>query len=102
MNADQRGYFSFSICVHRRSSAAKPFHQPLNQYSISIYPFLPESTLPPVVLSSIYPKIMRIACIGGAHVDRHGVLRGPLIPGTSNRGRSKPTGRLWYSDYSFT
>jgi len=29
---------------------------------------------------------MRIACIGAAHVDRHGVLRGPLIPGTSNRG----------------
>jgi hypothetical protein len=25
MNADQRGYFSFSTCVHRRSSAAKPF-----------------------------------------------------------------------------
>ena len=39
-----------------------------------------------MVLSSIYSKIMTIACIGGAHLDRHGVLRGPLIPGTSNRG----------------
>ena len=28
----------------------------------------------------------RIACIGGAHIDRHGVLKGPLIPGTSNPG----------------
>ena len=27
-----------------------------------------------------------IACIGGAHIDRHGVLKGPLIPGTSNPG----------------
>ncbi|MCU1238238.1 MAG: PfkB domain protein [Candidatus Solibacter sp.] len=29
---------------------------------------------------------MNIACIGGAHIDRHGVLGGPLIPGTSNPG----------------
>ena len=29
---------------------------------------------------------MKIACIGGAHIDRHGVLGGPLIPGTSNPG----------------
>ena len=29
---------------------------------------------------------MRVACIGGAHIDRHGVLRRPLIPATSNRG----------------
>jgi pseudouridine kinase len=29
---------------------------------------------------------VRIACIGGAHIDRHGVLGGPLIPGTSNPG----------------
>jgi len=28
-----------------------------------------------------------IACIGGAHLDRHGVLREPLILGTSNPGR---------------
>ncbi len=28
----------------------------------------------------------RIACIGGAHIDRHGVLKGPLIAGTSNPG----------------
>jgi pseudouridine kinase len=27
-----------------------------------------------------------IACIGGAHIDRHGLLAGPLIPGTSNPG----------------
>ena len=27
-----------------------------------------------------------IACIGGAHLDRHGVLRGPLVLGTSNPG----------------
>src|ERR1022692_5314746 len=99
MNADQRGYFSF---FNLRSSAAKPFSSTSKPVFYIHLPFLPESTLPPVVLSSIYPKIMRIACIGGAHVDRHGVLRGPLIPGTSNRGRSKPTGRLWYSDYSFT
>jgi pseudouridine kinase len=30
---------------------------------------------------------MSIACIGGAHVDRHGVLHGPLVLGTSNPGR---------------
>jgi len=30
---------------------------------------------------------MWIACIGGAHIDRHGVLAGPLVPGTSNPGR---------------
>lgn len=29
---------------------------------------------------------MKIACIGGAHIDRHGVLAAPLIPGTSNPG----------------
>jgi pseudouridine kinase len=29
---------------------------------------------------------VKIACIGGAHIDRHGVLGGPLIPGTSNPG----------------
>ncbi len=29
---------------------------------------------------------MRIACIGGAHIDRHGVLKAPLVPGTSNPG----------------
>ena len=28
-----------------------------------------------------------IACIGGAHIDRHGVLAGPLVLGTSNPGR---------------
>jgi pseudouridine kinase len=28
----------------------------------------------------------RVACIGGAHIDRHGVLKAPLIPGTSNPG----------------
>ncbi|HLK67310.1 MAG TPA: carbohydrate kinase family protein [Bryobacteraceae bacterium] len=27
-----------------------------------------------------------IACIGGAHIDRHGVLRGPLVLGSSNPG----------------
>jgi len=27
-----------------------------------------------------------IACIGGAHLDRHGVLRGPLVMGSSNPG----------------
>jgi sugar/nucleoside kinase (ribokinase family) len=27
-----------------------------------------------------------IACIGGAHLDRHGVLHGPLVLGTSNPG----------------
>jgi pseudouridine kinase len=27
-----------------------------------------------------------IPCIGGAHLDRHGVLRGPSVPGTSNPG----------------
>jgi pseudouridine kinase len=27
-----------------------------------------------------------IACIGGAHIDRHGRLASPLIPGTSNPG----------------
>jgi pseudouridine kinase len=27
-----------------------------------------------------------LACIGGAHVDRRGVLRGPLVLGTSNPG----------------
>ena len=31
--------------------------------------------------------IARIACLGGAHVDRHGVLQGPLVLGTSNPGR---------------
>src|SRR5436305_11870697 len=30
---------------------------------------------------------MKIACIGGAHIDRHGLLEGPLILGTSNPGR---------------
>jgi len=30
---------------------------------------------------------MSIACIGGAHLDRHGVLAGPLVLGTSNPGR---------------
>ena len=29
---------------------------------------------------------MKIACIGGAHIDRHGLLEGPLILGTSNPG----------------
>lgn len=29
---------------------------------------------------------MRIACIGGAHLDRHGVLKQPLVQGTSNPG----------------
>ena len=29
---------------------------------------------------------MKIACIGGAHIDRHGVLKAPLVPGTSNPG----------------
>ena len=29
---------------------------------------------------------MKIACIGGAHIDRHGLLGGPLILGTSNPG----------------
>jgi len=29
---------------------------------------------------------MEIACVGGAHVDRHGMLRGPLVLGTSNPG----------------
>jgi pseudouridine kinase len=29
---------------------------------------------------------VKIACIGGAHIDRHGLLGGPLIPGTSNPG----------------
>ncbi len=29
---------------------------------------------------------MKIACIGGAHIDRHGVLASPLILGTSNPG----------------
>jgi pseudouridine kinase len=28
-----------------------------------------------------------IACLGGAHLDRHGVLHGPLLLGTSNPGR---------------
>lgn len=28
-----------------------------------------------------------IACIGGAHIDRHGVLREPLVLGTSNPGK---------------
>ncbi len=27
-----------------------------------------------------------IACIGGAHLDRHGILRGPMVLGTSNPG----------------
>ncbi|MDR3703632.1 MAG: carbohydrate kinase family protein [Candidatus Sulfopaludibacter sp.] len=27
-----------------------------------------------------------IACIGGAHLDRHGLLRAPMVPGTSNPG----------------
>jgi pseudouridine kinase len=27
-----------------------------------------------------------IACIGGAHIDRHGVLHAPMVPGTSNPG----------------
>ena len=30
---------------------------------------------------------MKIVCIGGAHIDRYGLLGGPLIPGTSNPGR---------------
>jgi pseudouridine kinase len=29
---------------------------------------------------------VKIACIGGAHIDRHGVLKGPPIGGTSNPG----------------
>jgi pseudouridine kinase len=29
---------------------------------------------------------MRIACIGGAHIDRHGMLKRPLVPATSNPG----------------
>jgi pseudouridine kinase len=29
---------------------------------------------------------VRIACIGGAHIDRHGMLKQPLVPGTSNPG----------------
>ena len=29
---------------------------------------------------------MKIACIGGAHIDRHGLLGGPLVLGTSNPG----------------
>jgi pseudouridine kinase len=29
---------------------------------------------------------VKIACIGGAHIDRHGRLDGPLIAGTSNPG----------------
>lgn len=29
---------------------------------------------------------MRIACIGGAHIDRHSTLKQPLVPGTSNPG----------------
>jgi pseudouridine kinase len=29
---------------------------------------------------------VKIVCIGGAHVDRHGMLAEPLIPGTSNPG----------------
>ncbi|HXA51089.1 MAG TPA: PfkB family carbohydrate kinase, partial [Candidatus Acidoferrum sp.] len=29
---------------------------------------------------------MRIACIGGAHIDRHGMLKQPLVPATSNPG----------------
>jgi pseudouridine kinase len=29
---------------------------------------------------------MRIACIGGAHLDRHAVLKAPFIPATSNPG----------------
>ena len=31
--------------------------------------------------------IARIACLGGSHIDRHGVLHGPLMLGTSNPGR---------------
>ncbi len=27
-----------------------------------------------------------IACIGGAHIDRHGVLNAPMVPATSNPG----------------
>jgi pseudouridine kinase len=29
---------------------------------------------------------VKIACIGGTHIDRHGMLAAPLIPGTSNPG----------------
>ena len=29
---------------------------------------------------------MKIACIGGAHIDRHAVLKGRVIAGTSNPG----------------
>jgi pseudouridine kinase len=29
---------------------------------------------------------LRIACIGGAHIDRHGVLKAPAVRGTSNPG----------------
>ena len=29
---------------------------------------------------------MRIACIGGAHIDRHWLLKQPLVPATSNPG----------------
>jgi pseudouridine kinase len=29
---------------------------------------------------------VRIACIGGAHIDRHGMLKQPLVPATSNPG----------------
>ena len=29
---------------------------------------------------------LKIACIGGAHIDRHGLLKSPLVPATSNPG----------------
>jgi pseudouridine kinase len=29
---------------------------------------------------------LKIACIGGAHIDRHAVLKGPPVPATSNPG----------------
>jgi len=29
---------------------------------------------------------VKIACIGGAHIDRHAVLKEPFVPGTSNPG----------------
>ena len=31
-------------------------------------------------------RLATIACIGGAHIDRHGRLHAPLVPGTSNPG----------------
>lgn len=34
---------------------------------------------------------MKIACIGGAHIDRHGVLKGPPVAATSNPGNVSTT-----------